>query len=137
MTNVLSFLFVYNEGTCLYCKLLQIWKVSPSSGPVGTRVEVGGYRFSGNYDSYNQFFIGNSVCALRDPQTNVRFGIRTKWPLRYVKCLTSEIVAGGWNATSVLNSARGRTWNHSQSLHPMHDWSLAMYELYPGMSNSL
>ena len=99
---------------------------------MGTQVEVGGYRFTWNYNDYNHFFIGNSVCALRDSQTNRQLGIRSKWPLLYVTCLTSETLAGGWNATTVLNGARGRSWNHSQALYPVHDWNLAMYELYPG-----
>ena len=27
---------------------------------------------------------------------------------------------------------RGTSWNHSEALYPMHDWRLAMYELFPG-----
>lgn len=85
-----------------------------------------------DYKYYEQFYVGGAVCEVRNSTKNDHFGVRWRWPLHLIKCLVTEQRAGGWNASLVINHWRGRTWNHSQALYPMHDWSLAMYELYPG-----
>ena len=113
------------------CMHEQLWNVEPSSGPVGTIVEIGGYRFTWNYNSYGQFYIGGQVCDLRDLD-NAQYGIRYVWGLLHVKCLTTEVKAGSWNASTTISGASGRTWNHSRALYPMFDWMLGMYELFPG-----
>lgn len=110
---------------------MQIWNLDPRSGPVGALVEIGGYRFTWSYNSYSQFYVGDQVCELRN-SVNARYGIRYTWPLYYVKCLATELRAGAWNASTMISGASGRTWNHSQALYPMFDWSLAMYEIFPG-----
>ena len=84
----------------------------------------------GDYRYYEQFFVGREVCELRNKTDNSHLGIRWRWPLYLVKCLVSEQLTGAWNAS--VNHWRGRTWNHSQALYPMYDWSLAMFELFPG-----
>ncbi len=109
----------------------QLWKVEPNSGPVGTVVEIGGYRLTWNYNSYGQIYIGDQVCDLRDSD-NAQYGIRSLWGLIYVKCLTTEVRAGGWNGSTTISGASGKTWNHSRALYPMFDWTLGMYELFPG-----
>ena len=112
--------------------ILQIRTVEPKSAPLGSLVEVGGYRMYWDYKLYEQFYVGGAVCEVRNSTKNDHFGIGWRWPLHLVKCLVLEQRAGGWNASVIINYWRGRTWNHSQALYPMHDWSLAMYELYPG-----
>jgi hypothetical protein len=94
-------------------------------------VEIGGYRFYGNLDNYERFFIGGYICDTRDPTTNRQYGLRWKWPLLYIKCRITEPQVGGWNATAIVSSSRGMTWNHTEAMYPVHDWNLAMYELYP------
>ena len=89
-----------------------------------------------NYKYYEHFFVGGTVCEIRNQTTNDHYGIRWRWPLLLVKCMVTEQRAGGWNA-SMIHTWKGRTWNHSQALYPMHDWSLAMYELFPGWSPDL
>lgn len=71
------------------------------------------------------------MCELRD-ENNKQYGIRSKWPLLSVRCLSTEVKAGGWNASTSISGTSGQTWNHSRSLYPMFDWTLAMYELFPG-----
>ena len=110
----------------------QIRTVEPKSSPLGSLVEVGGYRMFWDYKHYEQFFVGREVCELRNKVDNDHYGIRWRWPLHLVKCLVSEQLTGGWNASVTINHWRGRTWNHSQALYPVYDWSLAMYELFPG-----
>ena len=103
------------------------------------------------YKYYEQFFVGGEICEIRNGTTNEHFGIRWRWPVHLIngttndhfdiwwrwpvhliKCLVTEQQAGGWNASVTLNHWRGKTWNHSQALYPVYDWSLAMFELYPG-----
>ncbi len=110
---------------------MQVWSIDPSSGPIGTVVEIEGYRFTWDYNAYSQFYLGEQVCELRDENNN-QYGIRSKWPVLSVKCLSTEVWAGGLNATTSITGSSGRTWNHSRSLYPMFDWTLAMYELFPG-----
>ena len=104
----------------------------PNSGPLNSIVEIGGYRFHGTLDFYERFFIGGYICDTRDPTTNQQYGIRWKWPLLYIKCRITEQQVGGWNATAIVSRTRGTTWNHTEAVYPVHDWDLAMYELYPG-----
>ena len=105
----------------------------PSSGPLGSVIEIGGYRFHGSLNSYERLFLGSSICDPRAPGTNAQYGIRRVWHLRYAKCIVTEQQVGGWNASAILTAGyRGASWNHSEALYPMHDWKLAMYELYPG-----
>lgn len=96
-------------------------------------VELGGYRTSGNYDRYesNSIRLGQNICEIRNREDNVYYGMSSRYSLRYVRCLSTEQRAGALNATMVLTGSSGCTWNHSQSLYPVHDWSLAMYELFP------
>lgn len=96
-------------------------------------VELGGYRTSRNYNTYSSVLLGEGVCETRNKETNRHFGMAYRNSLTYVKCLSTERRAGPWNASMVLSGSSGRTWNHSQSLYPMYDWSLAMYEIFPGM----
>ena len=107
----------------------------PSSGPIGSIIEIAGYVYSfQNYlEHYERLFLGSSTCDPRAPGTNDPYGIRTRWPLRLVKCITTEQQVGGWNASAIQTAGdRGTSWNHSEALYPMHDWRLAMYELFPG-----
>ena len=106
----------------------------PRSGPASAMVELGGTRLSGNLDHYESVTLGNSVCEMRRKEDNVYHGFSFRNSLRYVRCQSTERRAGAWNGSMVLQGVRGRTWNHSQALYPMHDWSLAMYELFPGMA---
>jgi len=107
--------------------------VVPSSGPIESIIEIGGYRFQSYLNYYERLFLGGSTCDLRAPGTNYQYGTRWRWPLRYVKCITTEQQVGGWNASAIITvGASGNSWNHSQALYPMHDWKLAMYELFPG-----
>lgn len=114
------------------CIILQIRTVEPKSAPLGSLVEIGGYRMYWNYKYYEHFYLGGALCEIRNETKNDHFGIRWRWPLHHIKCLITERQAGGWNASVTINRNRGRTWNHSQALYPMHDWRLAMYELFPG-----
>lgn len=107
--------------------------IVPNSGPVSAIVELGGNRLSGNPDHYASVFLGNSICNVRNEQDNDRYGLTYRNSLHYLKCHSTERRAGGWNGSMVqLAYYPGKTWNHSQSLYPVHDWSLAMYELFPG-----
>lgn len=107
--------------------------ILPRSGPISSLVALGGSRFSGNLDSYESVMLGNSVCETRRKEDNSRFGFSYLNSLRYITCRSTEERAGAWNGSLVIQGANGRTWNHSQALYPVHDWSLAMYELFPGM----
>lgn len=86
-----------------------------------------------DYNHYDNFYVGDAVCELRNETKNDHFGIRWRWPLHLVRCAVREQITGGWNASVIINHWRGRTWNHSQALYPMHDWTLAMFELFPGV----
>ena len=112
----------------------QVRAVVPSSGPLGSVIEIGGYRFQSSLNRYERFFLGGSICDPRAPGTNAQYGGRWRWPLYYAKCITTEQQVGGWNASAFLRAgySRGASWNHSEALYPMHDWKLAMYELFPG-----
>ena len=111
---------------------MQVWSVVPKSGPIGSVVEIGGYRFKGNLVNYERLFVGGYICDTRNPTNNKLYGTRWAWPLYYIKCRITEQRVGGWNASAIVLSQRGNTWNHSEALYPMYDWKLAMYELYPG-----
>lgn len=106
----------------------------PRSGPVSALVELGGYRTSGNRDNYESrsVTLGKSICDTRSGESNHHYGLVWRNSLRYVKCRSTEERAGAWNGSMTLRGASGRTWNHSQALYPVYDWSLAMYELFPG-----
>lgn len=106
--------------------------IQPKSGPVSATIEMGGSRLSWNYDRYESIMLGNGVCETRSREDNARLGIRNWNSLLYVLCRTTEERAGGWNGSMVLQGYSGRTWNHTQALYPVHDWSLAMYEVFPG-----
>ena len=111
--------------------------VVPSSGPIGSIIEIGGdrYHFHTTLSNYQRLFLGGSTCDPRAPGTNDHYGTRWRWPLRYVKCITTEQQVGGWNASAIITigaTSRGNSWNHSEALYPMHDWKLAMFELFPG-----
>ena len=109
--------------------------IVPNSGPVSAIVELGGHRLSGNPDHYasSEVFLGNSICNVRNEQDSTRYGLTYRNSQRYLKCHSTEKRAGAWNGSLVhLAYHPGKTWNHSQSLYPVHDWSLAMYELFPG-----
>lgn len=111
---------------------MQITNIIPNSGPLSSLVEFTGYRLSSNPDNIDSVFLGSSVCETRDNEDNTLYGLA----YRYVRCQSTEKRAGPWNGTVVLKGSSGRTWNHSQSLYPMHDWSLAMYDLFPGIHSS-
>ena len=108
----------------------------PRSGPVSALVELGGYRTSGNLDHYTSVTLGNGICETRNRESNRRYGFAYRNSLRYLRCRSTELKAGAWNGSMTLQWASGTTWNHSQALYPVHDWSLAMYELFPGMPSS-
>lgn len=106
--------------------------ILPKSGPVSSIIELGGSRLTSNYQRYNSILLGNGVCETRSGEDNTAYGVSYRNSLLYIKCQTTEERAGGWNSSMVLQGYSGRTWNHSQALYPVHDWSLAMYELFPG-----
>ena len=109
--------------------------IVPNSGPVSAIVELGGNRMSMNFDDYasDSVFLGNSICNIINEHSNTHYGITNRNSQRYLKCLSTERRAGAWNGSLVqLDYYPGKTWKHSQSLYPVHDWSLAMYELFPG-----
>lgn len=71
----------------------------PSSGPVGSIIEIAGYiiyNFQNSFEHYERLFLGGSTCDPRTPGTNDPYGRRTRWPLRFVKCITTEQQVGGW-----------------------------------------
>ena len=108
----------------------------PSSGPASAIVELGGRRFSGNIDQFESVMLGNSICETRRKEDNNHYGFSYRNGLQYIMCQSTEKRAGAWNVSLVLQGVRGRTWNHSQALYPVHDWSLAMYELFPGNTSN-
>ena len=111
--------------------------IQPKSGPVSSLIELGGYRLTSNYMRYHSILLGDGICKARSEEDNTVYGPAYRNSLLYIKCQTTEKRTGGWNATMVLQGSSGRTWNHSQGLYPMHDWSLAMYEIYPGKQQAV
>ncbi len=113
--------------------LLQIRSVLPNSGPVSQLVYLGGSRLSNNYDDYESIHLGDGVCETRNEEDYTHYDLAYYSSLWHIRCRSTEKRAGGWNATMIRRGVYGRTWNHSQSLYPLHDWSLGMYELFPGI----
>ncbi len=109
--------------------------VLPNSAAIGTVVAIAVYKFSDNLDEYERLYIGDTICSLRNPETNQYYGFATppNWPPMWIRCRIEEENPGPWNASVLLNRlGYGRAWIHSQSLYPTHNWELAMFELYPG-----
>ena len=88
-------------------------------------MEVTGTRFPNSLDRYDKIFIGDKLCDPRDPETNEYYGGR-------VKCHVTAVEAGGVNATLNVTLNRGTAWAYSPSLYPGPDWTLSMFELFPG-----
>jgi hypothetical protein len=99
---------------------------------VSALVQLGGYRASGDLNRYESVTLGNGICETWNSESNSHYGFAYHNSLRYLKCRSTEERAGAWNGSFILQGNSGRTWNHSQALYPVHDWSLAMYELFPG-----
>ena len=104
----------------------------PKSGPVFGTIDMGGSAIPNDPTRFESVQLGASVCETRDLSTNEHYPVFWQSSLLHVRCRSTEQRAGSVNASMIISGHRGRTWNHSQSLYPMHDWSLGMYEIYPG-----
>ncbi len=117
--------------------ILQVRDVLPSSGPVDSLIEVGGYRFrTGDFASYYKYiYLGNQICDFWNNDTNSANVYGGRWlnGLYYIKCRIVEQIPGAWNASAVLTTWSGKTWNHSLAMKLDHNGQLSMFELYPGI----
>jgi len=93
---------------------------------------MGGSSIPNDRTRFESAQLGASVCETRDLSTNQQYPLFWTNSFLHIKCRSTEQRAGAVNASMIINGHRGKTWNHRQSLYPVYDWSLAMYEIYPG-----
>ena len=108
--------------------------VIPTSGPIGSLIEIGGFRFRSDiFNNYKYFFLGEQICDPWNDNINDYYGGRWSSGLYHIKCLIKERTPGAWNATAIMTTDRlGMTWNHSTAMKLGFDGKLSMFELYPG-----
>ena len=115
-----------------HAPISQMYEVVPKSGPIHSLIQLEGYNFpDGVFESYDRFFVGDAICGTRDHVTNQLYGSVWAGSLYLISCLANALQVGGVNATALI-AGTGASWNHSQALYPGPDWSLVMYEVYPG-----
>ena len=118
----------------------QVELILPSSGPVGSLIEIAGYRLPNAAHTYDRLYLGDLQCNHFDNETNQPYGIRWYSSKRHIKCAVENQMTGGYNASIQFRdwaNPRGQSWNGSKAMYLMYDGSLAMYELYPGQCKVL
>ena len=115
--------------------LSQVELVRPSSGPIGSIIEIAGISLPNAAYTYDRLYLGDLQCDHINNETNLPYRIHWYWNKRHVQCTVENVIAGGYNASIQFRHSannRGMSWNDSEAMYMMYDDSLAMYELYPG-----